>query len=397
MKRYNKKQYRFEKNRNLKRHKKIKHYANLRKHANYIKRNSRHKDTNDRLTEVLLNRRDFIRKYYKSNYDFKKKREIVDIENEYGLETETNWNNFIKKSQEIVDFDAGELIINLKKCTRIWPSAITVLCSMRQWLEILDGKKPSISSTDSEYPKVNSYLYHCGFNEYVNIGSKMRDTSHYDEEQIIKIKREKRKTDVEEREDEIVDLLNKHTNYSDDDVEEFNDVIITEIFANVTEHGITHYDRGWWILAQFHPTYKFISICIADNGIGIGNSLRTGPQYHELIERLGEDNIQDESKLIQLAIEENISGAIEASIKQRYGIISLERSYESGSRRGNGLSRIITLCKQLNIKFTILSNNGYYKLNSSQEDYFDTVPNRVFAGTMYHLLIPTKDELYDND
>jgi len=56
----------------------------------------------------------------------------------------------------------------------------------------------------------------------------------------------------------------------------FDSIILTEVFSNVTEHGVSKFDAGWWILAQYHSTHKYIQYSIADNGIGIRNSLMSG-------------------------------------------------------------------------------------------------------------------------
>ena len=171
-----------------------------------------------------------------------------------------------------------------------------------------------------------------------------------------------------------------------DGIEEFNDVVLTEIFNNVLEHGMPHRDKGWWLLAQYHKTHKLISLCVADNGIGIRNSLMTGPQRHEISKRI--DNPKyNEGAFIRLACEENISGALAASIKEG----TLIKKYVSGSRRGNGLQRIIKTCKKLMIPLAILSHNGYLFLDENgHEKLCSSKYRRIFAGTMYHLKIKAK-------
>jgi hypothetical protein len=166
----------------------------------------------------------------------------------------------------------------------------------------------------------------------------------------------------------------------------FDSIILTEVFSNVTEHGISKHDAGWWILAQYHETHKFISISIADNGIGIRNSLMTGPQHNE-IGKVIRNSPDNDGEFICHALTENVSGALGASLKT--GV--LFKRYDRGERRGHGLKRISSCCSKLNIPFAILSHYGYTFINGGGEIISaGAKPARVFAGTMHHFLIRTK-------
>jgi hypothetical protein len=226
---------------------------------------------------------------------------------------------------------------------------------------------------------------HCGFYDYVG---RAPDTvqNYYSDKDVVKIKREMRRTNPETREREITDLLRLHSLLSEDEILMFDCVILTEVFANVTEHGISKSDAGWWILAQYHKTHKFISICIADNGIGIRNSLMTGPQRHE-IEKNVSNSSSNDGQFICHALIENVSGALAASTKTG----RILRSYESGARRGHGLKRICAYCQKLNIPFSIISHYGYAFLDGHGQVISTGSKNsRIFAGTLHHFLIRTK-------
>ena len=97
-------------------------------------------------------------------------------------------------------------------CTRIWPSAITLLCSLKQWVELTarSGSTPKIASTISNSKKVNSYLTHSGFYDYVQ---RMKETTenYYSEKEIVKIERETHVSNIERREEEIIDLLKRYS------------------------------------------------------------------------------------------------------------------------------------------------------------------------------------------
>src|SRR5690625_4596491 len=90
---------------------------------------------------------------------------------EMGLEEEANRDKFLDFAEEVIEFDARELLLNLNEAVRIWPSTVTLLCSMKQWLEIGarigTSDHPSIRSTEPDLSYVAAYLDHCGFHDYV--------------------------------------------------------------------------------------------------------------------------------------------------------------------------------------------------------------------------------------
>jgi len=312
----------------------------------------------------------------------------VGISDEFGIENENGIIYFLDKAASFIDFKSSELIFDLKNCTRVWPSAIILLCSLKQWVELTSnpGKTPKLASSNSDSSKVNSYLAHCGFYDYVGRPKDTIDSSYSDKE-VVKIQRETKTKNIEQREEDIIKLLEEYSDLCKEDLELFNCVILTEIFNNVTEHGISHIDRGWWLLAQRHEQHKIISLCIADNGIGIRHSLMTGPQRDEIGKKVQNTTLND-GEFIKLALEENVSGSIYASIKTE-GII--RKKYESGARRGNGLKRIEKACKNLKIPLSIISHYGYVFLDEyGKMINYGARKTRVFSGTMYHLVIKCK-------
>lgn len=312
----------------------------------------------------------------------------VDISGEFGVEDKNGITYFLDRAASFIDFKSSEIIFDLKKCTRVWPSAITLLCSLKQWVELTSKpeKRPRLASTRSDSLQVNSYLAHCGFYDYVGRPKDTIDSSYSDKE-VVKIQRETKKKNIEQREKDIVELLEEYSALSKDELELFDSVVLTEIFNNVTEHGISHIDKGWWLLAQRHEQHKIISLCIADNGIGIRHSLMTGPQHDEIGKKL-ENTALNDGKFIKLALEENVSGSVSAA-KKTEGIF--RKKYETGARRGNGLKRIEKVCKDLKIPLSIISHHGYVFLDERGEivDY-GARQTRVFAGTMCHLVIKCK-------
>ena len=146
-------------------------------------------------------------------------------------------------------------------------------------------------------------------------------------------------------------------------------------------------------MAQYHERTGLISICIADNGIGIRNSLMTGPQEVDLLKRIkfaGIKNAENyDGYFIGMALKENVSGALNALPKKEAPLIG--KQYKQGSRRGNGFARIKDTCKKLGIELSILSQNGYVFLDSSGNIVKEgSREKRIFAGTMYHMNVPAK-------
>jgi anti-sigma regulatory factor (Ser/Thr protein kinase) len=311
----------------------------------------------------------------------------IKIDKEFGIEEQNSVQYFLDNAASFIDFNSTNLEFDLSLCDRIWPSGIVLLCSLKQWVELTSrrGATPNIRSTPSNNIKVNSYLGHCGFYEYVG---RQKDTpeDYYSDSEIVKIERETQRSKMERREQAIEKLLRDFSGLTPTELEWFNNVILTEIFNNVTEHGVSKYDNGWWLLAQYHKTHKIISVCVADNGIGIRNSLMTGPQRLDIAKKV-EDLAENDGEFIKLALEENVSGALAAPLKSGY-----LKKYAQGARKGNGLARIRKTSAQLGIPFSVLSHNGFLFVSSDGTiSQYGAKSNRIFAGTLYHFPIRTKN------
>lgn len=336
---------------------------------------------------LIETRKAFSRKLYNKKYIEKPK--TVYIEGEFGIEDETRVDYFFKKAVEIIDFENRELTIDLEQCTRVWPSAITMLCSLKQWVELSTRSPgrttPKIRSTTSHSDHVNSYLKHCGFYEYVKRPTDDVKIDYYSADQVVKIHREEEPSNIEVRENEVGVLLKNYSTLNYDQINLFECTVLIEVLNNVTEHGIAYRDKGWWVLAQYHPKHGFISLCIADNGIGIRNNLMTGRQQSEMGIK---DDPLNEGDFIESALTKQISGAILAPRKSK---TFLSRRYPPGSHRGNGLKRISEACKNLGIPFAIVSHSGYVLVDKNGKIARKaSMHSRVFAGTLYQFIIPAK-------
>ena len=360
--------------------------ANLRKSEKRKKRNLKNKSIETLIDRVRKFRAKFRSGFYKPiSYD----QAPIDIELEKQLGIEDDFDGFIDVASSFIDSKSRTVQFDIENCTRLWPSAITLLCSFEQWTEITANQKhkPVVSSNDSNFQEVNSYLAHCGFYDYVHREHENLPTDIYDENQTVKIKREKNSSEIEDREDSIRQILEDYSILSDEQIEEFDDRVLIEAFNNVTEHGNSYRDNGWWTITQYHKTTGIISLCLADNGIGIKNSLLTGPQRKQLLKRF---KSEDDSDYMCAALEENVSGAITGSRKDE-GIAFLPKTYSRGSRRGNGLKRIKEACAKCGIEFSLLSQYGYIKIGSDGKIALKGIKtSRIFAGTLYHFSIPAK-------
>jgi len=334
-----------------------------------------------------------ILKMEHKKYNYTSPNEIkVTISGEFGVE-QGGIDYFVRKASEIIDFNAQKLTIDIQNCTKMWPSAITLLCSLVEWVEyckkyIKDFKVPRIFSTYSMDDRVNGYLSKSGFFEFIHKSDDTSITTSH-RHHVIKIVREIRNDSnaAAEKEEKIIEHLKNFTKYTPAEIKLFVSTVIMEVFVNIQEHGIQVNDSGWWFLAQFHSNHDVISINIADNGIGIRNSLLSGPQKLQIKSCLKEKANSD-GEMIKYAMAELVSGAIGCDIEDKYKNYFRGYSLIGGQRRGNGLDRIRETCKDLNVPFAIISHRGYIYYDAMGNMSYGTEENRIFAGTLYHFDFP---------
>ncbi len=336
-------------------------------------------------TDILKKKRSYFNtKHYKMVHYNSPPRSIK-LNGEFGMES--NFDEFIKISSEFICSKSSRFTISLEQCSRIWPTGITLLCSFKQWTDITAHPKgePIISSSDSNFVDVNSYLSYCGFYDYVNRSHDIENMIPYDDERIVKIHRETEKNEIDSREEEIFSVLRKFSILNSEQLEKFGDVVLVEVFNNVTEHGTSYRDNGWWTITQYHEKTGIISLCLADNGIGIKNSLLTGPQEKELLKKFSRARDGD---FVKEALCENVSGAITGSTLVK-GKIFRNDAFPKGSRRGNGLKRIKDTCTECKVIFNLISQNGFLSIDKNGHTVKNgTTEKPIFAGTLYHFIVP---------
>jgi hypothetical protein len=124
---------------------------------------------------------------------------------------------------------------------------------------------------------------------------------------------------------------------------------LREIFRNVLEHSGA--DTIWYA-AQYWPEKCEVELCILDEGIGIGQSLRRNPHL----------TIQTDHDAIDFALLPGISGvAFRGGPKQRK---------DPWANSGYGLFMISQLCRRGG-SFVAISGNGGVKVSEAGEERFD--------------------------
>lgn len=365
------------KSRKLKRKKKLPKGSNTKQYRAY---QSLHRIYKEKFKYWDGQRRKFYLEFYKP-VDYADYVNTVVVSKPIGTESDIDY--LAEVGFKLINGAALVTNLDIRECARVWPSGVMAFCSFKHWTDLTakEGTKaPRVSSTNSKKDDVSAYLDFCGFHNYVN--RRKSDVEHeYSDNKVVKIQRESNANAFNERFDEIASLVKGHTDYDSDELESFKSNILSEILINVTEHGINYLDMGWYTLAQVHPTNGFISLNIADNGIGIANSLKTGPQKIKL-------TTDEDHKYILEAFKQNVSGAFSASIPKK---MLLSKKFEKGQRRGSGLMYILGACAELGITFSLISSCGYVQYDSKGNCIAQkTYKGPIFAGTLYSLKIPLK-------
>lgn len=143
--------------------------------------------------------------------------------------------------------------------------------------------------------------------------------------------------------------------------------LIREILRNTPEHAGTN---TMWVCGQYWPSYELAEIAIADEGIGIYNSITRNYSHREYI--------TDNKKALQWALKAGISEAFKPSTKQK--------SHDEWANSGFGLYMVSSICKKLNGSFCIISYGDYMLIDNHGIKYGET----NFQGTAIRIRVPSK-------
>lgn len=139
--------------------------------------------------------------------------------------------------------------------------------------------------------------------------------------------------------------------------------LIREMIRNIFEHSES---ECAYICGQYWPSYNLIEIAIADDGIGIKESLKTNMNYKNLIE--------NDSEAIKLAMMPGISKSYS---KSRNPMVNPD------GNSGFGLYVVSELCLALKGSFYITSgrHSKFISSNTKNDDIFVSEFNSNHSGT----------------
>lgn len=260
------------------------------------------------------------------------------------------------------------------------------IVSYVEWIRIVSGNSETLGSLRPQSNDVENYLAGCGFYSWVGNHKAVAENKTATSD-VVKLEKFDGAGRTQATHWKIDDLMKRHSQWSSSEVEKFSDVALSEALINVTEHGLNHRYEGWFVLAQLHPTSKFLSICIGDNGIGVRHSLLTGNQESH-IRKLVDPNSSD-GDFIRLAMEKQVSGAIDSDdlSSRLFGLAQPKVS--KGKRRGRGLKKIVSCCRELGVQFTVVSHRGAVQLSEDGASmHVENRQSNCFAGALYHFKVP---------
>lgn len=345
-------------------------------------------------------RHKFILNYY-GKIEFNGKAKTVKVEKDLGIEKDREY--FFKISQEILSGYPSEVIVDLNECPRIWPSGIMLLCSQSHWIKLKSLKNAGIVANSKLGTETSKYINYCGLKKYFENTEDPASINAFNSDLTVKLMRETSKYRYDDRINEIHDLVSKYSFLDSKKLKRFKDVILNELFINISEHGVNYRDvgyeddddLGWYVIAQAHISNKFISICVADNGIGIKNSLLTGPlsTHIKKLVSAGININTSDGDFMNTALEANISGAFDTNeaqttMKDLIWYSKKIKRFKKGRNRGMGFTRIKNSCPKIGIEVNILSKKGFLSIDSSGKVFHSSFKSDIFQGTLFNIIIP---------
>jgi len=143
--------------------------------------------------------------------------------------------------------------------------------------------------------------------------------------------------------------------------------LIREILRNTPEHAKSN---TMWICGQYWSSSKLAEIAIADEGIGIYQSIVQNAAHREYI--------TDNTIALQWALKAGISQAFRPSEKQK--------SSDEWANSGFGLYMVSEICKYLNGSFCIISYGNYMII----DNHGIKAGKTSFHGTAIRLRVPSE-------
>ncbi|WP_321438114.1 hypothetical protein [uncultured Bacteroides sp.] len=137
------------------------------------------------------------------------------------------------------------------------------------------------------------------------------------------------------------------------------DYLLTELIDNITEHSES---INGYIFAQYYRKYKYIDICIADEGITILGSYIKAKR----------NDITDDVDAIKQASKGVSTKNLPNAENRGYGIVTCKEM----------------LTKGLKGQFFLFSGGAFYRKNENEEDFVSLPKDIKWDGTVVLLRIP---------
>jgi hypothetical protein len=259
--------------------------------------------------------------------------------------------------------ETADLEFHFAKLDFIYPEAVVYLAAIAEHLLLKSNTK--IKEFQSKNLEAEAYLNISGLKKFFNVKtSQSFEQDPAFNKNCIPISRDpQEKASVAQK---MVDLLNAKL-MLDMETKTLLSESLGEIMGNAVEHGEV---RNWYRIAQLHEKRSAITIAIADNGVGVCHSLRSG---------FGGENYKKitDAQVLKKSFDSNVT----------------RHPPRVGEAHGYGLTKIIEFIRKTNSKLAILSGSGVYKVDytsgSMVESFFDQ--DKPLPGTLIVARISFKD------
>lgn len=267
-----------------------------------------------------------------------------------------NWIDFVNEAREFAYDNTDVVIIDFNTLKFMLPRNITMLACL---LEFINENYKVVYKFVNGKEILRDHLINIKFTEYWNLGfERDKYTSSDNDTTLCLWQISSNMIDnygIQARE------YYSRRYFQKLDLIPFS-AILVEVFNNIFNHSNSSI-RGY-VLTQYFPKTKKMSISVCDFGEGIPTSIN---KYNEI---KGQVLFRPDSFAILKVLEKGISAR---SIPRNAGL---------------GLYTVLDFVNNTNGTLTILSNNGYYKMKSSYNPVTRDL-NTKFGGTLINIDIDT--------
>ena len=264
---------------------------------------------------------------------------------------------------EKLSFPKGaQILLNMRNLEFCYPEGVVYLAAIADHL--LNRSNVSIKENQPSLQITDEYLKVCGLRNFFN--ARKGEAPAIDPKLFgdgIPISRDSQeKTSLAEK---MVQLIQSRVSMTQG-VATLLSESLGEVMGNSIEHGEV---IQWYRIAQIHPTRGYITIAIADNGVGIPHTLRNGHQSEKFKK-------MKDFEVIRESFESDVT----------------RHAPKLGEAHGAGLNIVLDFVQTTGAKLAMLSGRGMWQLDyttpKATEKYFDF--EKALPGTLLVLRIPCK-------